>query len=599
MQLQEKTIFHPISLEDREWMNQRLGEENAQACEYTFANNFIWRNVYRVEVAEIEGCGVIRFQEEGHCVYSFPFGKGDKYKVIEQLRRDCEKKNDVLCMSPLVEEQRKWLLEAFPGTFEIDGDRDDYDYIYTTEKLSYLKGKKLHGKRNHIARFKDADDWTYEVLTDANKAACREMAKRWITMRQEKWNEEMDTEMHVLEEALSNMEVLGLTGGVLRKAGGIVAFTIGEPLNSNTFDVHFEKAYPDLQGAYPMINQQFVLHACQEFAYVNREEDTGDLGLRKAKLSYYPDILLKKYVARESHVVFASERDLDAVAQIWKTCFGDEEEYIQFYFEHRFQEDNMFVIFADGKPVSMASFLPTEILVGGEYRPAKYVYAVATLPEYRNRGYATEIIKHASEKYKEPLILQPAEETLIEYYRKMGFEETFPAYSDDREVPVPRNAIVLQECEKNPEGKTLAGWKFESTTPEEYQSIRDAHFEKEGYVRWDTDAIRYAIYENNFCRGAAVKLVPQEETENWIAENEEEQHGGREEVMLYREEEDALVVLECSLAPRETEKVTQALASELHLNKVRIDNKGGMTLLPDDILQQRTISDGYLNLTLG
>lgn len=599
MQLQEKTIFHPISLEDREWMNQRLGEEDAQACEYTFANNFIWRNVYRVEVAEIEGCGVIRFQEDGHDAYSFPFGKGDKHKVIEQLLRDCEKKNEVLRMSPLVEKQRKWLLEAFPGVFEIDGDRDAYDYIYTTEKLSYLKGKKLHGKRNHIARFKDADDWAYEALTDANKAECREMAKRWITMRQEKWNEEMDTEMHVLEEALSNMEVLGLTGGVLRKAGEIVAFTIGEPLNSNTFDVHFEKAYPDLQGAYPMINQQFVLHACQEFAYVNREEDTGDLGLRKAKLSYYPDILLKKYVARESHVVFASERDFDAVAQIWKTCFGDEEEYIQFYFEHRFREDNMLVIFADGKPVSMASFLPAEILVDGEYRPAKYVYAVATLPEYRNRGYATEIIKHASEKYKEPLILQPAEETLIEYYRKMGFEETFLSYSDEKEVPAPHNAIIMQECEENPEGKTLAGWKFESITAEEYQSIRDAHFEKEGYVRWDAEAIRYAIYENNFCRGAAVKLVPQEETENWIAENEEEQHGGREEVMLYREEEDSLVVLECSLAPRETEKVAQALASELHLNKVRIDNKGGMTLLPDGTLQHRTISDGYLNLTLG
>ena len=123
-------------------------------------------------------------------------------------------------------------------------DKYDYDYIYTTEKLSYLKGKKLHGKRNHIARFKDADDWTYEILTDVNKAACREMAKRWITIRQGKWNEEMDTEMHVLEEALSNMEVLGLTGGVLRKAGEIVAFTIGEPLNSNTFDVHFGKGIP-------------------------------------------------------------------------------------------------------------------------------------------------------------------------------------------------------------------------------------------------------------------------------------------------------------------------------------------------------------------
>lgn len=599
MQLQGKNIFHPITLEDKEWMKQRLEEEDAQACEYTFANNFIWRNVYQVEVAEMEGCGVIRFQEEGHYVYSFPFGKGDKRKVIEQLRSHCERENGVLQMSPLVEEQREWLLDEFPGEFEIDGDRDDYDYIYTTEKLSYLKGKKLHGKRNHIARFKDADDWGYETLTDANKAECREMAKRWITMRQEKWNEEMDAEMRVLEEALSNMEALGLIGGVLRKAGEIVAFTIGEPLNSNTFDVHFEKAYPDLQGAYPMMNQQFVLHACQEFAYVNREEDTGDMGLRKAKLSYYPDILLKKYVARESHVVFASERDLDAAAQIWRTCFGDEDEYIQLYFEHRFQEDNMLVIFADGRPVSMASFLPAEILINGVYKPARYVYAVATLPEYRNRGYATEIIKHASRKYGEPLILQPAEENLTEYYRKMGFQKAFSTYSEEKEVPAPYNSITIQECEKNPEGKICAGWELEGITAEEYQRIRDEKFKKEGYVRWDAEAIRYAIYENNFCKGAAVKLVSQEERENWIAENEEEQNIGREEILLYREEEDTLVILECSLSPKETEKVAQALALELRLDRVRTDNRGGMALFPDCASEQRSIADGYLNLTLG
>ena len=80
------------------------------------------------------------------------------------------------------------------------------------------------------------------------------------------------------------MQELGLVGGVLRRDGQIVAFSIGERLNSETFVVHFEKAYPDLQGAYPMINQQFVLHECEGYAYVNREEDTGDPGLRKAKL---------------------------------------------------------------------------------------------------------------------------------------------------------------------------------------------------------------------------------------------------------------------------------------------------------------------------
>lgn len=209
-------------------------------------------------------------------------------------------------------------------------------YIYTREKLATLAGKKLHGKRNHIARFKDSGDWSYEPMTAENVEECRTMTYTWIHMREEKWNEEMNQEISVLHEAFDHMQELGLVGGVLRRDGQIVAFSIGERLNSETFVVHFEKAYPDLQGAYPMINQQFVLHECEGYAYVNREEDTGDPGLRKAKLSYYPDILLPKYELEESGVVYADpERDAPYIQEIWQKCFGDEEDYIQFYLKHR------------------------------------------------------------------------------------------------------------------------------------------------------------------------------------------------------------------------------------------------------------------------
>ena len=114
-----------------------------------------------------------------------------------------------------------------------------------------------------------------------------------------------------LNQAMKYFDELHLEGGILRKAGEIVAFTIGERLNSDTYVVHFEKAFPEIQGAYPMINQQFVMHNCQEYSYVNREDDAGDEGLRKAKLSYYPDILLKNYTARrfKMEIRFATKRD--------------------------------------------------------------------------------------------------------------------------------------------------------------------------------------------------------------------------------------------------------------------------------------------------
>ena len=107
----------------------------------------------------------------------------------------------------------------------------------------------------------------------------------------------MQDEYDVVKGALIDYKRLGLVGGVLKKYGEVVAFEIGEPLNDDTFVVHFEKAYADVQGAYPMINKQFVLHECQGYKYVNREEDDGEEGLRKAKLSYHPDILLEKYNA--------------------------------------------------------------------------------------------------------------------------------------------------------------------------------------------------------------------------------------------------------------------------------------------------------------
>ncbi len=311
--------FHPIQISDREWVNEKLKESNHASCEYSFANNFIYAKAYDVQVGELFGCGVIRYRDKrkkGQYSYSFPFGNGDKRAALETMRALCRQDGQALQMYPVLEADRTHLIEWFRGEFEIDADRGDFDYIYTVEKLASLRGKKLHGKRNHIARFMDAQDWRYEPMSAANIEGCREMSKKWERMRADKWNDSMEEELNVLDEALDHFEALGFVGGVLYKADEIVAFTIGERLNADTLVVHFEKAYPDLQGAYPMINQQFILHEGTGFTYVNREEDTGDLGLRKAKLSYYPELILKKYRVVESSVVFANETDKDAIEHI-------------------------------------------------------------------------------------------------------------------------------------------------------------------------------------------------------------------------------------------------------------------------------------------
>lgn len=574
----EKLTFHPISMEDQDWITQKLQEDDLGACEYTFANNFIWSEVYEVEVGQVFDCGVIRYRENGNFEYSFPFGNGDKKKAIELLRGICSAHNHKLCLYPIVDEDRKELIEWFPGEFEIDIDRNDFDYVYTVEKLSTLRGKKLHGKRNHIARFMDDQDWSYESLDKSNMDECRRMAKLWTEQREDKWNDEMEQEMKVLEKSLDYFDELGLFGGVLRKKGEIVAFTIGERLNSDTMVVHFEKAFPELQGAYPMINQQFVLHEGQEFTYVNREEDTGDLGLRKAKLSYYPDILLKKYSAVESHVVFANETEEEQILRIWEECFGDSKEYIKMYLEKRFETENMMVIHEDGKIVSMASFLPVQVTINGKQESARYVYAVATLPTYRKRGYASEIIKHATGKYQEPLILQPADDAMEAYYGNLGFISAFepsPCWIYEGSAKWEKKSVT-QMSEVN-----IDEWNIEAINAGEYKKIRDSHFTGEGYVEWDEAAIQYAMEENAFCGGEAVKLM----------------NGEKEELLMYCIERNKLCIVETTMEEEELRKLLPEMMKNMGVSKAYASNAGGMVLLPQNLTWIE--KKGYLNLTLG
>ena len=188
------------------------------------------------------------------------------------------------------------LNEWYPERFQIEYDRDSADYVYESEKLATLSGKKLHGKRNHINKFKSLYDgrWSYESMTRENLEDCFQMALKWRKENECEDDDEKRGEMCVALNSLRLFEELHLTGGVLRIDGEVVAFTIGEPICEDTYVVHIEKAYADVQGAYTMINQQFVEHECMNYKYVNREDDTGAEGLRKAKLSYRPVFMVEK-----------------------------------------------------------------------------------------------------------------------------------------------------------------------------------------------------------------------------------------------------------------------------------------------------------------
>lgn len=289
--------FRPLKIEDRQWIEPILRESKKYGCEYSFGDMFIWKSIYDIQVAKHKDF-FVSFNGAGFDAYCCPVGSGNKKEIIEDLMQDARERNIEFKMFGLMEECAKDLEELFPDKFEIEENRDSFDYIYSTEDLINLKGKKYHGKRNHIAYFKKNNNWTYEPMTRENIPECIAMNKEWEKLNREKDPDGIDDELIAINTSFDNFEELGFVGGVLKVEGRVVAFTFGESMNDDIFCTHVEKAYSDIRGAYPMINREFAENALSQYKYINREDDTGLEGLRQAKLSYYPSILLSKYMAR-------------------------------------------------------------------------------------------------------------------------------------------------------------------------------------------------------------------------------------------------------------------------------------------------------------
>lgn len=293
--------FKRPELEDREIITAYFEDAPSRSCERTFVNVYLWSRHYKVRYAVIEDALVFKSEDRG-LAFTYPAGKPENVrKALEFLMEYCRGRKCPFVMYNVTAEMFRQFQMWYPEGFTIEYNRDIADYVYETDKLSTLAGKKLHGKRNHINKFKSLyPEWSYEELNDENVEDCFQMALKWRNNNGCEDDPEKNAEMCVTLNSLRLYKELGLRGGVLKVNGEIVAFTVGEPLCEDTFVVHIEKAFAEVEGAYPMINQQFVQHECQQYTFVNREEDTGAEGLRKAKLSYRPAFLEEKGVVKEA-----------------------------------------------------------------------------------------------------------------------------------------------------------------------------------------------------------------------------------------------------------------------------------------------------------
>lgn len=288
--------FKPVRAEDKQCIDNYLRQIDSRSCDLAFASIYLWRNEYQMEFAECEDMIVFKSNEE-RVSFSFPIGAADPGKVIGKIKEYCREHQIPLIFHSVTKEIEEYLNQNYPGEFEVEFDRDLSDYIYETQALMELKGKKYHGKKNHVNKFKKTFDWSYEPVTDDNLSECIEMLHLWKKDNCSPEDLEKHAEICVAEHALTEREMLGLKAGLIRADGRVVAFSVGEKIASDTFCVHFEKAFADVPGAYSIINQEFLIHEASDCKYVNREDDVGDEGLRKAKLSYRPAFLLDKGVA--------------------------------------------------------------------------------------------------------------------------------------------------------------------------------------------------------------------------------------------------------------------------------------------------------------
>ena len=291
--------FKTITLCDKEWVDKIVFSEDSPSADYNFGNIYIWDKSFRQLVCPFEGRMMTKQRYEGHPSFAFPIGSGPLRPAIEPLREIAAFKGYPFRLHGVTEKHRAQLEEEYPGGFEFTEDTDYADYIYSAEKLATYAGKALHGKKNHCNRFEaEHPDFKTQRVTPEPIPLCREMTEKRYEAHD--WNEKIEYEKIAIARAFDCFSETGMDGLLLVENGEVLAFSLGARMNERYYDVCFEKAFSAINGAYAMINREFSRMIAEKYpavAYLNREDDMGEPGLRKAKESYQPTLLLEKFTA--------------------------------------------------------------------------------------------------------------------------------------------------------------------------------------------------------------------------------------------------------------------------------------------------------------
>ncbi len=444
--------FRDISTADKDIIQRFTLYGERQNCDLSFANLISWRFLYNTQFAIVEDYLVFRFYSGHHLAYMMPMPLPKEQEdgtynvipcdecsvnVIRAIRNDSIAMGHPFLLLGVCNYMRDIIEKAFPDTFNIYPDRNYSDYIYTRDKLTNLSGKKLQSKRNHINKFKSLyPDYKYRELTPELVPQCIKLEKQWRKISKGDNNEEeldagLSEELRSMTRAFHRWDKLGLIGGTIWVDNNLVAFTYGCPINQHTFDVCIEKADVNYEGAFTIINQEFVKHLPEQYSYINREEDMGDEGLRQAKLSYKPDILLEKNIIMEKHPL-ADFEDQNRIKQetreLWKLVFEDSEPFMDLYFSRVYKGEYNICCQIGHRVIAALQTLPYPMLYHGKEIKTVYISGVSTYPDYRKQDVGNNLMRqaHFSLYYHGVIFstLIPAEDWLDGWYRKCGYSKS-------------------------------------------------------------------------------------------------------------------------------------------------------------------------------
>nr|WP_330388978.1 phosphatidylglycerol lysyltransferase domain-containing protein [Tepidibacter thalassicus] len=287
-------------MESKKELDYYFKSVDYEACEYNFTTIFMWQHLYKTMYYKGENFVVLIGEYENREFAVIPLATKENLKSAFDFIYDYFYRNNIkLNLRAVTKEFVNFFKDNYKGKFRYIEERDCFDYIYLGENLRTLKGRKYQKKRNHINAFlkEYGNRYFYKTLDKEDFEQCLKLLDEWTENKED--NESIQNERKAIEKVFKNYDKLDVKIGGIYIDGKLEAFTFGEYLNNNMALIHVEKANPNIRGLYPMINKLFLQKEFPEVEFVNREEDLGVGGLRKAKLSYYPYKFVEKYTVVE------------------------------------------------------------------------------------------------------------------------------------------------------------------------------------------------------------------------------------------------------------------------------------------------------------